>query len=277
MITFPHLGYLGRLANQMFQYAALVNISNKNKSKYFINSSKIELLKCFDLPAKIFSLYNSEVSTPNKFSMTVIGSPYTVDIAPDEDDKLFSTKFDEEFYNSDHENKSLVGFFQNYNYFKDSEDVLRKHFIFKKQYLNVSNYYFKEIFSGQKVISLHIRRTDYLESTILNHLDFDYYQNALNKFDKSIPVLVFSDDVEWCEQQDFFKSERFVIIRTNNTYIDLCLMSMCDYHIIANSSFSWWGSWLAKSKKTICPQNWFSSNFSYLDSDGLRLPNWISV
>jgi hypothetical protein len=57
----------------------------------------------------------------------------------------------------------------------------------------------------------------------------------------------------------------------------LCLMSKCDYHIIANSSFSWWGSWLAQSKKTICPRQWFSLDYNFLDSDGLRLPNWISI
>jgi hypothetical protein len=33
---------------------------------------------------------------------------------------------------------------------------------------------------------------------------------------------------------------------------------MCDYHIIANSTFSWWGSWLAKSKGTISPKEWYT-------------------
>jgi hypothetical protein len=277
MITSPHIGFIGRLGNQMFQYSALVGISKKYNLDYSLCKFDLQIYNCFNIPAKIVSYYNPKFSSPNQFH---VDDNFFATLNVDSEEqyrRLLSTKFDDDFFNTNHDNKSIVGFFQNYNYFKDSENILRKHFIFKKQYLSVSNYYFKQIFSDQKVISLHIRRTDYLESTVLNHLDFDYYQNALNKFDKSIPVLVFSDDVEWCEQQDFFKSERFVIIRTNNPYIDLCLMSMCDYHIIANSSFSWWGSWLAKSKKTICPQNWFSSNFSYLDSDGLRLPNWISV
>jgi hypothetical protein len=277
MITFPHLGYIGRLGNQMFQYATLVGISKKHNLDYSLCKSNLEVYRCFNIPAKIVSYYNLKFCSPNNF---YVGDSFATRLNVDSEEqyrKLLTTKFDIDFFNTNHDNKSIVGFFQNYNYFKNVENELRTHFQFKRQYLDISNYYFKQMFSDQKVICLHIRRTDYLESSVLNNLNFDYYEDALNNFDNTLPVLVFSDDVKWCEQQDFFKSERYVIIRSNNTYIDLCLMSMCDYHIIANSSFSWWGSWLAKSKKTIYPQKWFSESYEELNSDGLRLPNWISV
>ena len=48
-----------------------------------------------------------------------------------------------------------------------------------------------------------------------------------------------------------------MIAEGNSTDCDLCLMSLCKYHIIANSSYSWWGAWLAKSEKVIAPKNWF--------------------
>jgi hypothetical protein len=51
-------------------------------------------------------------------------------------------------------------------------------------------------------------------------------------------------------------------------------MSFCDYHIIANSSFSWWGSWLSNSKKTIAPKKWFSGELKVKDTVDLYLPNW---
>jgi hypothetical protein len=56
-------------------------------------------------------------------------------------------------------------------------------------------------------------------------------------------------------------------------------MSLCNYHIIANSSFSWWGSWLANSKQTIAPKKWFSPNGSLLNwnTKDLYLPNWITI
>jgi hypothetical protein len=48
-----------------------------------------------------------------------------------------------------------------------------------------------------------------------------------------------------------------VFVENTNKYIDMCLMTMCNYHIIANSSFSWWGAWLSNSKQVIAPSKWF--------------------
>ena len=50
-----------------------------------------------------------------------------------------------------------------------------------------------------------------------------------------------------------------MFIENENEYIDLCVMTMCNAHIIANSSFSWWGAWLGGGK-TIAPKNWFTEN-----------------
>ena len=90
-----------------------------------------------------------------------------------------------------------------------------------------------------------------------------------------VPVLVITNDKEWCQEK--FNNERFITSPFEDACIDLCLMSLSDYHIIANSSFSWWGSWLGKSKKTIAPWNWFSSNgnLSNNNTKDLYLPNWI--
>lgn len=278
MITFPHIGFLGRLGNQMFQYSTLFSLSKKYNLEFSISKSDCELYKCFNLNAKISSYYNPLFSLPNGLDPTMVNSGHTILLENQEQiNKIFDTNFDVNFYNTNHNNKSIVGFFQNYRYFIDYESSLRNHFIFKSNYEDISNSYLHRNFQDSKIISLHIRRTDYIDSSILNNLDINYYEKSLSNFDKSIPVLVFSDDPVWCEEQHLFNSDRFTIIKTNNTYIDLCLMSKCDYHIIANSTFSWWGSWLAKSKKTICPKQWFTPHYNFLDSDGLRLPHWISI
>jgi len=276
MITFPNIGYIGRLGNQMFQYAALISASKISNDECSLLSSNLELYKCFNIPTRISSYFNYKTISPNNFNCDN-GSIFGIQADLNQYEQLFSTKTDQEFLKKDFKNKSITGFFQSYKYFQNVEDQLRIHFQFKKKYLDVCNLYIDSLYKNEQILSLHVRRTDYLKSSVLNNLNLKYYEDALSHFDKSLIVLVFSDDPEWCIEQTIFKEDRFKIIRTDNTYVDFCLMSKCDYHIIANSSFSWWGSWLAKSKKTICPKKWFLSDYNFLDSDELRLPNWISI
>jgi hypothetical protein len=91
---------------------------------------------------------------------------------------------------------------------------------------------------------------------------------------KDIPVMVFSDGIEWCKEQELFQDDRFIFAEGNNTGVDLCLQSLCTYHIIANSSFSWWGAWLAKSDKIIAPKKWFSGNCIDKSVKDMEFGNW---
>ena len=128
---------------------------------------------------------------------------------------------------------------------------------------------------GEPPLSLHIRRGDFLINSGNHHnLGLDYYDKALAEFPTSVPVLIFSDDPEWCGEQEIFSDDRFLIAEGNSSYVDLCLMSLCEGHIIANSTFSWWGAWLANSQKVVAPSVWFGPNNAHLDIKDLYLDHW---
>lgn len=260
MIGFNYLGQYGRLANQMFQYASLRGIASYKGYDFCIPKTdygdKWKDNKLFD----IFELKN----TKN------IGF-LAVDFYPE---KQFH--YDSEYVEKCPDNVNLHGYFQTEKYFKHIEDSIREDFTFKEYILEpcVNSFEFDDI------IGLHVRRTDYISNSI-NHppCGISYYQKALEQFDTDIPVMIFSDDVGWCQSQSLFKSDRFIISESYNAFIDLCLMSMCKYHIIANSSFSWWAAWLAKSKKVIAPSLWFgvNGNTSKNQTQDLYLDDWIKI
>ena len=159
-------------------------------------------------------------------------------------------------------------------YFINIKDKIKKDFTFHDRISNICSHYRRNNFLNKELISLHVRRTDYLTDKNFCSLSLDYYYDALELL-PNLPVMILTDDYEWCKTK--FTSKRFKISKSNNQYIDLCLMTLCDYHIIANSSFSWWGSWLADSKQTIAPRQWFAGEFSSWNTKDLYLPNWIVI
>jgi len=247
-LTFSSLGNLGRLGNQMFQYAALRGISDKNRYDYFIPDYNLEFYKIFKIPTKF-------------------GNSNSVKIEP------LGFEFDENLYSKCPNNVDLCGYFQSEKYFKNVSDILRKEYTFSDEIYKLCYHYLKT-YGDNEIISLHVRRGDYLQETNFVNLNLKYYYSSLKILPKR-KVLVFTDDIEWCKMN--FNSPQFIVVETNNKVIDLCLMTICNYHIIANSSFSWWGSWLSKSKKTISPSQWFQNDYSSLNTKDLYLPNWIVI
>lgn len=107
-------------------------------------------------------------------------------------------------------------------------------------------------------VSIHVRRGDYVgNSFYIDLTQTDYYQKAMLEFPDR-KFLVFSDDIRWCAKQEIFKDCKFSQNRTELE--DLNLMMHCNGHIIANSTFSWWGAYLGKGK-TICPKQFYSDEF----------------
>ncbi len=104
-------------------------------------------------------------------------------------------------------------------------------------------------------VSIHVRRGYYVgNSFYIDLTQTDYYQKAMGEFPNR-SFLVFSDDIEWCKKQEIFKDCNFS--EDLSELDDLNLMIRCNGHIIANSSFSWWGAWLGKGK-VVAPKQWYA-------------------
>lgn len=262
MISNNYIGNLGRLGNQMFQYASLRGISAKFGYTYclppneFIGSkdpncakSDLNIFQCFNLPKVDRKLTDNTTIEELSFSL------------------------DENIWNNCPDNVNLFGYFQTEKYFKHIEEDLRKDFIFIDEISNPCDEFLKSEFDGE-IISLHIRRGDYLNYSHHPIQGIEYYNEALSYFSDDIPVIVFSDDISWCKTQDIFKSNRFIMAEGNGTGVDLYIQTKCTNHIICNSSFSWWGAWLSNSNRIIAPKNWFGPPLTH-NTDDLYCEGWI--
>jgi len=161
----------------------------------------------------------------------------------------------------------LHGYWQSERYFKDYADDIRQVFKFNHQ-ITGKNLEVLSMMRQQPSISVHVRRGDYLSNKnnkIFNCLGVDYYLEGLkiliNRFPGS-KIFLFSDDPEWVRASlDPFIPDASIINHNfgENSYWDMMLMSSADHHIIANSSFSWWGAWLnpSKEKVVIAPKEWY--------------------
>jgi hypothetical protein len=247
MLAFNHLGHLGRLGNQMFQYASLRGIAANRGYDFGIPDSdgsnewaEHQLFQVFDLVGL------------NRRNVGYLDGGH----APIAKEVTFT--FDELLFNQCPNDVSLWGFFQTEKYFKHIEQEIRRDFTFRPEILNPCAEFMEE---NPDCISLHVRRTDYIPNKA-NHynLGLDYYKKALDRFPTHRKVLVFSDDTDWCKEQELFSSDRFMISESGYNAADMCLMTFCTSHIIANSSFSWWGAWLSGSKDVIAPVKWFGPN-----------------
>lgn len=174
------------------------------------------------------------------------------------------------------DNVYLEGLFQSEKFFTEIKDDIKQEFTLKNPLVD-ENFLFAERIRQNNAISLHVRRGDYITNQwALENLglcSLEYYQRAINYIQNNTEnpyFFLFSDDLEWVKENLKIDAPYTVVDcnQDNTGYEDIRLMSLCNHHIIANSSFSWWGAWLGHNphKIVIAPKNWFKSkNISYKD------------
>lgn len=265
MLANDEIGNHGRLGNQMFQYAALRGLAAKHNYDYCLPPDEVVGEKdenCMQSDGSIFDCFKLP-----EVQRLITGYPVLNESGFEFDDRL---------WNECPDSVSLMGYFQSEKYFKHIESEIRAAFTFVDEIRDNAEEYFQRRFGNEKVISVHIRRGDYLRLSDLHPVQgLDYYAEGLSLLPQDLKVLIFSDGIEWCKNQELFMGDRFFFSEGNSTGTDLLLQSLCSYHIIANSSFSWWGAWLADSESAIAPRGWFGGKKANRDMSGLYRPGWI--
>jgi hypothetical protein len=179
-------------------------------------------------------------------------------------------QFDPDFFDLG-DKVSLFGYFQSERYFSDIADKLRDYFQPREPFGLRVQAIADMIACTDVPVSVHIRRGDYVKSAVTarvhGSLSVAYYKKALivlqGMLDSKITVFAFSDDPDDAEAVlDFVPQKNLIHVRgdPDKPWEDMALMARCRHHIIANSSFSWWGAWLNPSteKIVVAPRAWFT-------------------
>lgn len=249
MITIKNFGNrakMGGLGNQLFQINALAGISEKTGHPVMLSGWKYA--DEFDIKMKF--------GNPPGNCIPIKENNFHFDLSPFEG--LDQRK-----------NYDFTGYLQSEKYFADRT-------IKFKQPTAMSTRMFLKWFLGQKkeTVAVHVRRGDYVGNPYYHQLPYTYFLEVL---EKKIPdllskrIMVFSDDIEYCKS---VFPKNFLFMAGNTEIEDLFLMSLCDYHVLSNSTFSWWGAYLSNSKRIICPDKYFAGNGLKNDTKDFWPDNW---
>jgi len=285
----------GGLGNQMFQYAAatallkygkkvgldLNFLTENNTDKEGFTSRKFELgifkkiraYKAIDAQVSLFkntSIYYKFVRLFVRSRLKHIEQQLNEYIPFDQFNK------NNYFY--------LDGYFQSEKYFAAHRQQILNDFEFPP--LDEANQVIKnKILATDNPVSLHIRRGDYAQLLAVNNvhglLPVGYYNKAIAELQKQYPditLFVFSDDIVWAKENLQTNAIPVHYMQGNlaaHSWKDMALMNNCKHHIIANSSFSWWGAWLSKQNgKVFAPEKWFNPQNVKFDITDYVPANW---
>lgn len=265
----------GRFGNQLFMYAFAFALRKRTRSVcVFDNTQAVYILpKYFELS----SFYNVVLKIP------ILRRYYRVfcheykeshdilcDDIPDVADEL-----DYKYYD---------GFYQSQKYFGQYLEPIRKRFKVKKKFVNVFQRLYGDVFSKNKVIVMHIRRTDYLTFGKDLGLGYDsvslpvsYYQHALQQIDglSQYRIIVIGDDLEWGKRN--FSNYPNIYFERNELIVDWLLLLNANVCILSNSTFAYWGGVLNNIKsECYAPLGWlgYYENKEIPQDISFGLNNW---
>lgn len=245
----------GGLGNQLFQYAYMLYL-NENKiclplyntslyEKHTIHAG-FEANKVFD-----FGSFQQDSRDYN--------TAYSIERRCE---KLFRHHilFNDDAIARRRDIRPLIGYWQDIKYYQAVEDKLVRNFLGIDIFCKANQ--ILEAAENTESVFIHVRRGDYCGNS--NYQDLSstqYYYQAISYMRKKLrnpSFFVLSDDIRWCKT--YFPSDsmmHYVEYDGQNALGDLAIMLKCHNAIIANSSFSWWGTSLESKNIVIYPQRYY--------------------
>lgn len=283
------------LGNQLFEYALGRYLSDKlgcemvfDKSHFLVSKNRTFQLNKFVGPAKVsrwgkmkelmfLLLWAGKVKLGTKAFRAVL-SFLNMGWLPVKDPFRLQSDFDDESLALLKGTIYISGCYGHLPHMPD-RDVLKAQLCLAGT-PSPSNLRYLDAMRQCESVSVHVRRTDYLLSeNNVPALCATYQRRAIEAIRQKVAFprwFIFSDDIEWC-RKEFADLEDVVFVSGNEAepWEDIRLMAACRHHIIANSSFSWWGAYLGDHCGiTLYPKPWFK---------GLEMPSsgvpsdWIAV
>lgn len=273
--SFVSVAICGGIGNQLFQIASVLDYSSRaNKIPVFLNVLDLPNAHNYERKTQWNTLFSNKLNVIDRERFS----------------KIVFRRYHEKrevTYNTIplmYGNIYLTGYYQAYQYISDNTKEIMKSLIYSNDsYMKIAHDMYDKIkhhfndMSDDNFVSIHVRRGDYLKvsefHTVLNE---SYYKNAYDKVCENGKkhIVVFSDEIDWCKN-NFKITDNIYYVDINDCCIELILMSLFKHNIIANSTFSWWATFISdyQNKIVVAPKNWFGPS-GYQEHDDLYLPNW---
>ncbi len=257
----------GGLGNQLFCYSAARRLALVNNAEFVIDTvtgfkrdfeySSKYMLNHFNISARQANS-NERLEPFERYRRGLL--KWTSNRKPFSERIYLEQKwsdFNEEFNNQFLKLKVagiiyLDGYWQSETYFKDIEEIIREDLKIIPP-TDQENHKIASIIRNCNAVAVHVRWFSSPGSTEEHNVSQDYYKRAIALMEKRLDApqyFLFSDDPEAAMDKLIMPKNRVFCITNNrgdaNSYADLWLMTQCRHFIMANSTFSWWGSWLAK-------------------------------
>lgn len=284
----------GGLGNQLFCYAAARRLALRNNAELVIDDvtgfvrdreyQRKYALDVFQISARKatpaerlepFERLRRAIAKRWSSRKPLDRRAHIVEERPDFDERLVRLQLRRNVY--------LDGLWQSESYFKDVEDTVRGDLRMKtpSDSLNQS---LAERLRAPDAVSIHVRWFDLEANDRSVNMTGNYYQTAIERMEAIAPMshyVIFSDHPTRATGLLGLPSSRVTVVAHNRSegsaHLDMWLMSNCSRHITANSTFSWWGAWLAnpRNRIVICPDpKWRKSNWNWT---GLLPTDWLAV